>query len=392
MSKKLEGKGLVLSLVAIVLGTFFLSLSMGVNSVILPFYMEGSGEYTDLSISLVLAAEFAAGLFVCFTFPKIIKKYGLLICFIISTLSRVVALYIMSYNESPLSWFVFSLLLGAGNFSGLLIMQTWVNSLPRVKYSGLMTACYGTAISVGAGSGPLMLNFIGFSENNFLLKDCAMALEVSAIITFVAIIPILMSVTKVPQVEKTKNEKIIPLIKNNLQILLVIVISGASFYGVSSYIVIYGVKNNIPAFEAALLLSAFMIGSLFLESPLAFITDFFNRNTVVFIYVGGSMLCSVCLPMLIYYPWYARALLFVWGGITGALFSSALAMTGDRFEKGDQVTANCAVSLMENVGALSAVLLIGTFMKYLGSDGLPYTIMVFAIGYISYMMIIYRVK
>ena len=392
MAQQFSRKALGLSIFIITFSTFTLSCSIGMNNIILPYFMEESPGYSESMTSFVLAAEFAAALGLCFAFPKFIKKTGLIIFFLIAAIIRTAALYIMSEYESPASWLFFSLFLGFGNFSGLLVLQTWVNSLPRVKLSGLVTACYGTAISVGVAAAPFVLKFFGFEEGKFSLSECPDALKISTAVTFSALIPILLAWRLKPEMPTVPAEKISTIVKENLNIMLIIVICGASFYGVSSYIVIYGMKNNIDPYQAALLLSAFMLGSLCLETLLTTLTDFFNRMTLVMLYVMTSMLCAVCLPMLIYEPWAARVLLFVWGGITGGLFSTALTMTGEKFEKGDQVSANSAITLSENIGALSAVLIIGNLMASVGSDGLPYTILFFCTGYISYIMISYKVK
>jgi hypothetical protein len=47
---------------------------------------------------------------------------------------------------------------------------------------------------------------------------------------------------------------------------------------------------------------------------------------------------------------------------------------------------------MENVGAFTATLIIGFTMKHMGTDGLPYTIMIFCMAYITYAVTRFRVS
>ena len=390
-SRSLSTLGLAISLVCNTLATFLLCVSMGLNSVVIPFFMETNEEFSEYATSFILAAEFAAAIVFCIYSPKILKKFGVLSCFILSTICRVAPLFLLTLYQTPISWFLLSLLLGVGNFSGLLLLQTWINSMPRVRFTGLMTACYGTAISVGVAAAPFCLRIMGLSDTQLTIEQCSFPLMVSACITLGALVPVIISCKVIPMTEAKKNEKIFTLIQDNLAIMLAIVVCGASFYGTSTYIVIYGMRNNLSIFDASLLLSAFMLGSLFLEGPLAWLTDFFDRNTMLVIFIFACIITAVCLPLTIYTPWYARILLFVWGGITGAIFSSSLAMTGDKFQEGDQVTANSAISLMESVGAFSATIIIGFTMKHLGTDGLPYTIMIFCMAYITYAVARYKV-
>lgn len=385
-------RAFICNLLVITLSTFLLSLSMGVNSVIMPFFMETNENFSEMVTSSILAAEFGAALVLCLLTPKILTHLSLFNLFLISTFCRGFAIYFLIVYQSPLAWFILSLILGIGNFTGLLLLQMWISSMPRVKFAGLMTACFGTAISIGVAGAPVVLNYLGLTSNLKELEQCILPLKVSMGVTVLAVLPVILGYKILPFIQSQRSGNVIQLIKENLPVMLAIAVSGASFYGIASYIVIYGMRNSLSAFDASLLLSAFMLGSLFLEGPLAWLTDFVSRKLMVVLYIFLCIITAVCLPFSIYYPWYARLLLFIWGGISSAIFAACLALTGDRFEEDEQVSANSAISLMENIGAFGAILIIGFTMKHVGTDGLPYTIMIFSLAYITYVLTKFRVK
>jgi MFS family permease len=104
------------------------------------------------------------------------------------------------------------------------------------------------------------------------------------------------------------------------------------------------------------------------------------------------MVCAVYLPIAIYVNYQAWVLLFIWGGVIGAMYSIALALIGERFEGEELVAANAGYSVMDSAGGTAGILLIGFSMDTFGSDGLPYVIMLASIIYFSFALTRYRVE
>lgn len=170
-----------------------------------------------------------------------------------------------------------------------------------------------------------------------------------------------------------------------------VAMGGVSIFGVTAFITLYGIRNDLSLADATLLLTCFMLGSLFLEAPLTWLSDFFDRRYVI---VGSSflsMICAVYLPIAIYVNYQAWILLFIWGGVIGAIYSTALALIGDRFEGEELVAANAGYSIMDAAGGTVGILLIGFLMDAFGADGLPYVIMFASILYFSFALTRYKV-
>jgi hypothetical protein len=63
-----------------------------------------------------------------------------------------------------------------------------------------------------------------------------------------------------------------------------------------------------------------------------------------------------------------------------------LATVGDLFRQEDQVSANVAYSILDNVGGILGVLLIGALMGAGISDGIVYVIVLAALCYFIYCL------
>ena len=135
-----------------------------------------------------------------------------------------------------------------------------------------------------------------------------------------------------------------------------------------------------------------MLGSILLEVPTAWVSDFFDRRYVMIVLVFMSLICAAYLPIAIYTPYIAWGLLFLWGGVIGGLFSVCLAMTAERFSGEHLISANAAFSIMDNIGGMIGILLIGVSMDLFGSDGLPYVIMLAGVVYFSFALTRYQVR
>ena len=171
-----------------------------------------------------------------------------------------------------------------------------------------------------------------------------------------------------------------------------VMLCGFSILGLQTFITVYGLRNGLELRDASFLMTAFMLGSISLEMPIAALSDWFDRRYVMIGLVLLSLIAAVYLPIAIYYKWSGWILLFLWGGMIGGLFSICLALTADRFHGEDLVAANGAFSLMDNLGGVFGILIIGLGMDLFLEDGLPYAIMLAAVAYFSFALTRYQVR
>lgn len=396
------------SLILNVLATFLVSVSMGMNAVLFPITMEGNGVNTTL-IGFILAAETIASLGMCFLLPNLLKFLGMKFSLLAVTFLRVPPLLVLPFFSDLTFWSVGIFVHGLGAFTFLLLMQTWVNSLEFRKNAGLMIALYGTAVSLGLALGPLVLHQVNsldllntaFGHEYLALLGQAgldqthaangMRFLVSAIVSTAAVTPILLGLWLVPHFRFEGKARIWNSVMQAKGPMFAVAMAGVSLFGVISFITIYGLRNGLSLADASLLLTAFMLGSLILEVPLTWLSDYFDRRYIIVINAFLCMVCAVYLPIAIYEPLQAWTLLFIWGGVIGSIYSTALTLIGERFKGEDLVTANAGYTIMESGGGTLGIAMIGGAMALVGPDGLAYVIMLSSIVYFSFALTRYRV-
>jgi MFS family permease len=163
-------------------------------------------------------------------------------------------------------------------------------------------------------------------------------------------------------------------------------VGGVTFFGLPAFLTLYGLMNGMSLTNASLLLTAFMLGSVSLGLAIATFSGKAQRTLVTISCVLVGVICAIYLPLAIYNYGIALMLLFVWGGAAGGIYGMGLATVGDLFRQEDQVSANVAYSILDNVGGIVGVLLIGALMGAGISDGIVYVIVLAALCYFIYCL------
>ncbi|MBE0366068.1 hypothetical protein PULV_b0806 [Pseudoalteromonas ulvae UL12] len=399
-----------LSLFSNVASSFIASTAMGMLAILVPVHLANL-SFSDSTIGNALAFETIASLMICLLLPNMLRRLGLTVGLLLSGLIRVPTIIIFPYFSTLDILIPTVFLHGIGCYALLILLQTWVNSIPFKKNKGLMIAIYSTSISVGLALGPVIVNFL--KENPDILAnfstsvlniasplighepvvDNASEFVVAALLSAIALLPTLFLIHVIPTVGFSGNATIWQTIVNCKGAMYSIAMAGVSQFGVAAFITIYGMKNGLSLHDASLLLTSFMIGSLVLEVPIAWLSDYFDRRYFIVWCSFASMVCAVYLPIAIYTPLQAWILVFIWGGVIAGIYSVSLALVGEKYPDDDEaVAANAGYSLMESIGGTLGIVAIGFSMEKLGTDGMPYVIMFASILYFSFALTRYRIE
>ena len=394
-----------------VLSTLLSSISMGMLAILVPVHLASFPINSDSAIGMALAFETIASLVICLLIPRILKYTKLAVGIVGSALFRIPTILLFPYFSELNMLIAIIFVHAVGCYYIYLMLQIWVNSIPSKKNKGLMIAIYSTSISIGFALGPVLVNVLNnnpllFAEisNQIIaatsafvghepLVDTTRLFVVAMFICGLSLLPLFLYLAKIPKVGFNDGSSIFKTIIENKGAMFSIAMAGVSQFGVAAFIVIYGMKNGLSLPDAALLLSCFMLGSLFLEIPIAWLSDYFDRRFFIVWCAFACILCAVYLPIAIYSPVQAWTLVFLWGGVISGIYSVSLTLIGERYSNEDDViVSNAGYSLMESIGGTVGILAIGLSMQYLGTDGMPYIIMFASLLYFSFALTRYPVE
>jgi MFS family permease len=131
---------------------------------------------------------------------------------------------------------------------------------------------------------------------------------------------------------------------------------------------------------AALTITALAFGNVFLQLPIGWLADHFNKGWVM---AGCFLVCAgllLCVRPLMDSVWI-WPMLTVIGAAGFGIYSVGLAMLGDRFTGSDLVAGTAAFSSMWGLGALLGSVICGTAMNVAGPEGLPLSLVAVLVTY-----------
>lgn len=389
------------------------AISIGINAVILPTTLRAFGASTTV-IGAVLAIEFISVFAISFGLTRLLRAMSLYTWLLLSTLLRLPAILLITYFTDISWWVLLVFVHGVGSILFGTLLQTWINSIPFDRSRGLAMALFGTSVSLGLALGPLVLQGLdaamallepAIASVDALMVEHAgvvppeampattrIALFASAALSTFAVLPLLLGRLFAPRFERVEQGSLLRTIRLAPAAMFATAVCGVSIFGIQSFITVYGLSNGLSLTDASLLLTAFMLGAIALEVPFAWLSDQFDRRYVMIVLVLMSLVAATYLPIAIYDPWGARALLFMWGGVIGGLYAICLAMVAERFAGPDLIAANGALSVMDAAGGMFGIAAIGFAMDLFDMDGLPYVIMFAGVLYFSFALTRYRVR
>lgn len=374
----MKNRGALIAVIALILASAAIQAAVGFNTVLFPVRLETYG-FSKALIGLCLAFEMGAVVAIVGSIDKILARFGLLGTMVTATGLRLVMLVLLASTKSLPMWCLGVFSFGIGTYLCLISLQTWLNGLPLGRLRGLVSGCYSSALSLGTASGPILFNQVAATESSKVF-------QANMVIVLFALALIVPCIGQSPAMTNQGRLRLTYVIRMARIPMVSSFVGGVTFFGLPAFLTLYGLMNGMSLTNASLLLTAFMLGSVSLGLAIATFSGKAQRTLVTISCVLVGVICAIYLPLAIYNYGIALLLLFVWGGAAGGIYGMGLATVGDLFRQEDQVSANVAYSILDNVGGILGVLLIGALMGAGISDGIVYVIVLAALCYFIYCL------
>lgn len=133
---------------------------------------------------------------------------------------------------------------------------------------------------------------------------------------------------------------------------------------------VYAMRKGLDVDIASYTLAAAAIGSVTLPFPLGVYSDKFGRRRGLAAAAVGAFIFTVAMPWTVFSPFLFLGVIGIWGGFVASLYSIALAMIGDQWQRSGLVTANAAFGATYAAGGLVGPLVNGMSIDAMASEGL----------------------
>ena len=258
-------------------------------------------------------------------------------------------------------WWWSVLFFVAGMASGLrwIVGEALVAQCAPERYRGRIVGLFQTMIGVTFMIGPGVLVLVGTQGTQpFVVVIALLALGVACSLALPATMRSATDEDHVPHAGVRTALRAAP------SVMAAGFVGGLFEVGLTGLLPVLGLSIGFDNAAATLLITVSGIGSAVLMLPAGALADRFDRNriaVVLTVLLLASSLVSAALPD---WPWLAWPLVFVWGGLGGALYTIAMVSLGMRF-RGPALVDRAAVLVMTyTLGGILAPPLGGLALDY----------------------------
>jgi len=259
-------------------------------------------------------------------------------------------------------WFPLRAALGAASETLFVVSEAWLNQITTEAKRGKTIAIYVTALSGGIALGPAILTLVGRQE--------ALAFVIGAVLALLACLFLQFSRPHEVRLERETDESPFRYLRLVPVAVAAAALNAALESAGLSLLPLYAIQLGWPEQSATLLLTVLLIGSILLQLPIGWVGDRMNRRRLVVILAAISAAGALVWPAALAHAWLAYPLLFVWGGAFVGIYTTTIAILGDRYKGSELVSVYALLSIAWGLGALVGPLIGGMAME-IAPHGLP---------------------
>lgn len=343
----------LLPISALFLAVAVLVLGHGLTFSLLPLYMTEAGFPTE--IPGYLAAAYFAGLVIgAMVCPAVIRAVGHIRAFagFAALLAAITLLFALWTN--PWFWIGIRVIYGLSNAGVLMSIESWLSAAAPNYARGRILALYLIVFYGAMGSGQFLLNL--FPVQGFELFSLA------AVLFTVGLVPVALSQVRAPVLEAHTPLSLRGLIAVSPLGLVAAFGAGLGQGAAIGLLPVWAVRVDGPGL-APLVMATLIYGGLVLQWPVGWLSDLFDRRTVIIFAAAVATVAALAIPTANRYfgdliplfdghlPMLLALLLF--GGLLFALYSLSLAHAVDFLpEGGDMVSLSSGLIMANSVGAM----------------------------------------
>lgn len=372
MSKPLSGRPAPVdeihwpSLIAAVASITSVGIAIGLGLPLLSIIMEKRGIAPTL-IGLNSAMAGLASMAAAPLTTKLAHRHGvapsMLLAIVLAAASALGFYYITNFWL----WFPLRIVFHGAITVLFILSEFWINATAPPNKRGFVLGIYGTVLSLGFASGPLLFSILG--------SDGILPFAVGAGVILIAAVPIYLARKESPVIDEKPGRHFMRYVFLVPTATAAVFIFGAVESGGLSLFPIFATRAGFTEAQAALLLTVMGVGNFIFQIPLGMLSDTVrDRRTILSALTLIGLIGALFLPMLVE-SWFLMALvLLFWGGCVSGLYTVGLSHLGSRLQGADLAAANAAFVFSYAVGTVAGPQAIGAAMDVTGNNGFAWTI------------------
>ena len=373
-------------MIALVAALAVVSVTSSLTWPILSEALRNEG-YSEAMIGINAAAQFAGIIVVALATPRIIPALGFFKTIMFGLVVVAVMLIALPMFRSFETWLVIRFLLGMGNSLLFTTGDTWMNQIVNDRVRGRWMGIYVTVGMAGWAVGPLLgANLDPDTYWPFIWGLLAVVVATG----------FLLPTQKLDVRLNSPENGVAPSLATVFFSAPTVLLSAAMFGVVEGAMQSFAHLYTMDVLGAQFRQTGYAViwvgavAAVFFQYPIGWLADKFNRSWLLIVCVLALMVSIILFPLLVEGGrdawWQPRALALwavvsVWGGSMGGIFTVGITLLGERFRDIELVSANAVFSVLFGVGGMLGPFLAGTAMSAIGPAGFPLSLLAAVVIY-----------
>ena len=252
------------------------------------------------------------------------------------------------------SWLFLRLFLGTLEGVIFISAETWINQMAPISKRGRTIGVYGTFLAGGIAAGPLLLELTGVQGGTPFF--------VGAILTVFCLAVLLLSPQNAPNLIATKSRSAWKMAQTIPIAIASTILFGFLDAAVFGLLPIYGLALDFSPINAARLVTVLVLGGMVFQYPLGLLADYINRQYLLVACAGLASFSMLLIPIVADFSTPVLLLLFITGGMIGALWTIPLIIFGENFTDTELATVNSMAAVLYGLGSIIGPSVVGFSM------------------------------
>lgn len=366
-------KGGLKGIISPIVGLMFSAVGVSILGTVLILDLRSTGG-SSFMVGLMFSSFYAGYVLGAFKLEPFIRRVGSIRSFSAFAAGMAAIALIHGLVRDPYLWIVLRFVYGLCNAATFIVVESWLLSLSSVKTRGQVLSIYMFSFYAAQAFGQYSIGFMG--------GEMLLPYMIVGICSSLAVIPISSTKSTTPEFSDSEVLGVSELYK----------ISPSAFWGClcSGFIlsVVYGLlpmtiqDYGFSKKEIAQLMTIVILGGTLLQFPLGKLSDYINRRIllVCLYFLAGVVALGMMYMVTVSYIIFA-SLLFVFGGITFALYPISINTACDRVDTSQLVSATAALLVFYSIGSTLGPLIAPAVLDVIGLKSALFVYFIIVCGF-----------
>ena len=343
----------------LLLGILLLMVGNGMQGTLLGIRGGYEGIPT-FQMSLVMAGYYGGFLLGSLHVPAIIKNVGHVRVF--AALGSMISAVLIVYAVEPhwITWTILRFIIGYCFCGVYVTAESWLNAGSTNENRGQTLSAYMIVQLLGIVVAQALLNVA--DPRGYLL------FIIPSVLVSLAFTPILLSAQPAPQFETIKRMSFARLYRASPLGCVGIFLMGGVFAVLSGMSSVWGAEIGLSVAQISLFVAAIYAGGLFLQYPIGWISDRYDRRKLVLILSALGALCGIVVIALHLNTLGLVIAGGIMGGVANPIYALLLAYTNDYLDQADMPAASAGLLFIYGLGSMGGPILTGWLMGLIGPN------------------------